>query len=468
MTKDKKLRAVSLFSNCGAGDVGYKRAGFSFEVMAELDPRRLEVALLNHPGATGVPGDLRETWETVVQEYKKRAGKARPALLCACPPCQGMSSARSGKGRHEDADAGSKDERNLLVTVVANVTKALRPSMLVVENVPAFLTRKVRHPKTQLPVSAANYLIECLAADYYVFPMVSDLCAFGVPQSRQRAFLTFLRRDVKGYDKLARLGRAPFPRPTHLNNRAITLSDALKSFNLPPLDASRTEVAGYSGSDELHFVPVWEKRLYEMVAAIPPNSGRSAWENDKCIKCGAAGHPSTSAVCGKCNSVLPRPVVVEKDGTIRLVKGFATSYRRMHPSRPAATITTASGHIGSDYTIHPSENRLLSVRECSLLQTFPLNFKWGKALSKWGHSNIREMIGEAVPPAFTTAHGQVLRGVLEDEWKRAPISSSDERCTKAWEKLNKIKNITRNSTTLINMPISHQMPIFEDLSISQD
>src|SRR5258706_15924771 len=60
-------RAVSLFSNCGAGDVGYRKAGFRFDVMAELDPRRLGVCLLNHPGATGVSGDLRKTWRKVVK-----------------------------------------------------------------------------------------------------------------------------------------------------------------------------------------------------------------------------------------------------------------------------------------------------------------------------------------------------------------------------------------------------------------
>ncbi len=43
-------RAVSLFSNCGAGDLGYREAGFKFDVMAELDPRRLEVSLLKSPG----------------------------------------------------------------------------------------------------------------------------------------------------------------------------------------------------------------------------------------------------------------------------------------------------------------------------------------------------------------------------------------------------------------------------------
>src|SRR5438309_10344941 len=102
----KTYRAVSLFSNCGAGDIGYAKAGFNFDVMAELDPRRLEVCLLNHPSAAGVPGDLRKTWKKVVQIYRTRAGKNRPALLAACPPCQGLSSARGNRGCADDPDAG--------------------------------------------------------------------------------------------------------------------------------------------------------------------------------------------------------------------------------------------------------------------------------------------------------------------------------------------------------------------------
>jgi DNA (cytosine-5)-methyltransferase 1 len=83
------LPSVSLFSNCGAGDIGYAQAGFTFEVMAELDERRLSVALLNHPTATGVPGDLRETLPAVVSAYRTTRGKARLALLAACPLVRG-------------------------------------------------------------------------------------------------------------------------------------------------------------------------------------------------------------------------------------------------------------------------------------------------------------------------------------------------------------------------------------------
>lgn len=434
-----RLRAISLFSNCGAGDVGYRNAGFRFDVMAELEPNRLDVCLLNHPGAEGVPGDLRKTWKTVIKKYRAKAGNARPALLCACPPCQGMSSARSGKGSHDDAEAGSKDERNLLVTVVANVALELKPSLLVVENVPAFLTRKVHHPKDKKPVSAANYLITALAGDYVAFPLVTDLCDFGVPQSRKRAFLTFVRRDIPGLKDLLRIGRTPFPRVTHAldagKSRPVTLLEALDSFGLPDLDAATPDGAVADEFEGFHSVPVWDERIYAMVAAIPPSTGRSAWDNEVCLHCGPVKVLAEAATCPKCDAPLLRPVVKERDGTFRLVKGFKSSYRRMHGDRPAATVTTASGHIGSDYTIHPTQNRLLSPLECALLQTFPRDFRWGDALKKLGHTNVREMIGEAVPPAFTTMHGEVLRGLLQRNPVRAPLSMSDERCLKGWAKL---------------------------------
>lgn len=435
-----RLRAVSLFSNCGAGDVGYRQAGFRFDVMAELDPRRLDVCLLNHPGAEGVSGDLRKTWQTVVKKYRARAGYARPALLCACPPCQGMSSARSGKGSHDDAEAGSKDARNLLVTVVAKVALKLMPSLIVVENVPAFFTRKVHHPKDKKPVSAANYLIASLADHYVAFPLITDLCDFGIPQSRNRAFLTFVRRDLAGLKELLRISRTPFPRATHSpdigNGMPMSLADALEAFALPALDAATPEAAQAEEYAGFHSVPVWDERTYAMVAAIPKGTGRSAWDNDVCHYCGPVTALPETVTCPNCSEPLLRPVVREKDGSYRLVRGFKSSYRRMYADRPAATVTTASGHIGSDYTIHPTQNRLLSPLECSLLQTFPSDFKWGNALEKLGHTNVREMIGEAVPPAFTKLHGDVLYGILKRKWVRAPMASSDERITKGWMKLS--------------------------------
>lgn len=435
-----KMRAVSLFSNCGAGDVGYRKAGFRFEVMAELDPRRLEVCLLNHPDAIGVAGDLRETWPTVIKKYRARAGTVRPALLCACPPCQGMSSARSGKGSHDDAEAGSKDERNLLVTVIANVALELMPALIVVENVPAFFTRKVHDPLDKKPISAANYLISALAEDYIAFPMVTDLCDFGIPQSRNRAFLSFVRKDVTGLRDLLADGCAPFPKATHGitegDEKPITILEALAKYDLPELDAEKEQSAQSIDHKGFHSVPVWDERTYAMVAAIPSGSGLGAWDNDVCSCCGPVKVLPESVLCPQCSMPLLRPVVKEDTGNYRLVKGFKSSYRRMYANRPAATITTASGHIGSDYTIHPTQNRVLSPLECSLIQTFPQDFQWGDALKKYGHTNVREMIGEAVPPAFTELHGKVLQSVLHRKPDVTRMSFADKRIIKGWTNLS--------------------------------
>src|SRR5262249_48960000 len=150
-----RFPAVSLFSNCGAGDIGYARAGFRFQALGELDDQRLAVASLNHPEAVAVGGGLRLTYPPVIARHRGRIGHPPPALLAACPPCQGMSSAQSRRGQADDADAGSRDKRNLLVEVVATVAAELAPRLVVVENVVAFLTRKVRHPDSNAAISAA-------------------------------------------------------------------------------------------------------------------------------------------------------------------------------------------------------------------------------------------------------------------------------------------------------------------------
>jgi DNA (cytosine-5)-methyltransferase 1 len=442
-------RAVSLFSNCGAGDVGYRNAGFHFDVMAELDPHRLEVAILNHPGASPIPGDLRDTWPQVIEEYKAKAGGEQLDLLAACPPCQGVSSARGNRGLAADPDAGMKDKRNLLAVIIAEVARQLNPRIIVVENVPAFLTRKVRHPKTNEAVSAANLLASMLEPDYAVFVILVDLCEYGVPQTRKRTFLTFIRKDTQSLNDLILKNRAPFPIPSYAVDyggaEPISVLAALKTFNLPSLDASSKAAATSEIANGLHSVPVWQDHRYKMVAAIPPNSGASAWENTICEHCGPVNVDISDFLCPQCQAPLLKPIVQNEDGSYRLVKGFITSsYRRMRPADPAATITTGSGQVGSHFTIHPFENRLFSALECAYLQTFPEDFKWGEALSKWGHTNVRQMIGEAVPPLFTELHGNTLASILAGELPANLISYNDPRCASARKKLNSdlLKNLS--------------------------
>ena len=433
------LSAVSLFTNCGAGDIGFSRAGFRFEVLAEIDRRRLAVAALNLPGSCAIPDDLRRTWPDVVSAYRERRDREPPALLAACPPCQGLSTANGSRGKEEDADTGSKDVRNLLVVPIAEVATALSPRVIVVENVRAFLTRKVRHPQTREAVSAAVLLISLLKEEYVAFPLLSDLADYGVPQTRVRSFITFVRRGEACLKLLEECGAVPYPTPTHApdhGGKPVSLGDALDSFGLPALDAG--SVSSARSGRALHFVPVWSAEQYSMVAAIPPGSGASAWENDDCPRCGRSGLPRDLACCPACNARLLRPHVVE-DGRARLVKGFRrSSYRRLPPDRPAATITTSSNRIGSDRTIHPFENRVLSGLECQKLQTLPEDFEWGEALTQSQSGLVREMIGEAVPPRFTEAHGRVLANLLDDGRPEGLILRADRRVSNVARKLEAV------------------------------
>lgn len=413
--KEKNLKkAVSLFSNCGAGDIGYKQAGFDFKVMAELQTKRLEVCGLNHSNAQLVFGNLNKTWNEVVDIYLDNFGEDLD-LLSACPPCQGFSSARGDTGKYNNPDHGIKDKRNLLSLIIVNVAKKLKPKIIVVENVPAYVTRLVRDPKTGKPVTMANLLISRLTSSYNVYQLFADLSEYGVPQMRKRVFFTFVRKDLAIADTLEKKQLIPFPTPTHKGN-PITLDEALNSFSFPALDAKSLETADSDFGNGLHTVPVWDSQRYKMIATIPANSGKSAWQNSNCLICGEVNIDKNKARCPSCENLLPRPIIKSKNGRYRLVKGFkSSSYKRMNPNLPSATITTASGQIGSHHTIHPSQNRVLSAIECAYLQTFPMEFNWGDALKKWGDTNIRAMIGEAVPPKFTKMHGDVLLDLLNNK-----------------------------------------------------
>ena len=436
------LSAVSLFTNCGAGDVGFVRASFRFEVLAEIHRRRLEVAALNLPGSSVIRGDLRHTWPDVVAAYQDRCDGEPPALLAACPPCQGLSTANASRGKEADADTGSKDVRNLLVVPIAEVATALSPRVIVVENVRAFLTRKVRHPHTREAVSAAVLLISLLKEEYVAFPFLSDLADYGVPQTRVRSFITFVQRGEACLQFLEESDAVPYPTPTHApdhGGKPVSLRNALHSFDLPSLDAS--SVSSAQSGRSLHFVPVWNSEQYSMVAAIPAGSGASGWENDDCPGCGRSGLPRDLACCPTCDARLLRPHVVEQ-GRARLVTGFRrSSYRRLSPDRPAATITTSSNRIGSDRTIHPFENRVLSPLECQKLQTLPEDFEWGEVLEQSHSCLVREMIGEAVPPRFTEAHGKVLADLLHDGRPPGLLLRADRRVSNAAQKLEAVSAV---------------------------
>jgi DNA (cytosine-5)-methyltransferase 1 len=96
---------------------------------------------------------------------------------------------------------------------------------------------------------------------------------------------------------------------------------------------------------------------------------------------------------------------------------FGSTYRRLDPNKPSPTVTR-SGY--RDF-IHPSEGRMLTVRELACLQTFPLDWEFtGTRLDSYSSKRKVTMtqfgqVGNAVPPLLAKAVAEeVSRQLLED------------------------------------------------------
>ena len=412
----RRMSALSTFSSAGIGDYGYRLAGFAFKVHAELVGERLGIYHRNHPRSRGIVGDLNETWGQVVDTYRRTEGHEPPALLSGMSPCQGMSTASSHE-RKGESRAISKDRRNLLPFVLIRIAKELRPRTIVVENVSGITTTRVRDPETGR-IGTVAFLLTRRLPDYVCFPATLQFADFGVPQRRSRTLLTFIRKGEPCLEELRLARTLPYPNKTHdrfARFHRLPWVSAEKLLGPPrfrPL-SSYSPGRARDPADSLHYVPVYDTTRFEMVKTIPAKSGRSAYENDSCQICGERGIPPAAACCPGCSSPLTtRPIVVDPAKGPRLIIGHPTSYKRMPLRLPVSTITTSSGHLGSDSKIHPWENRLLSPRECAEAQTIPRTFDFGTT-----YERVNDL---AAPTDDRRSNATVVR---IPPWSRSPKSA---------------------------------------------
>ena len=125
-----------------------------------------------------------------------------------------MSTARGGRGREEDAEAGSRDGRNLLVEVIAQVANRLRPRIVVVENVAAFLSRAGARSSEDEPISAAVLATGLARSALRVLPVLDRLGRLRRSATPVRAVMTFIRSDEPAVAALAQSECVPYPMPT--------------------------------------------------------------------------------------------------------------------------------------------------------------------------------------------------------------------------------------------------------------
>ena len=306
--------AIDLFAGCGGLSRGLKDAGFAVLAAVEIDAKARVTYALNHGDVPLVGNDIRQVNASLLM---KSAGLRRGQLdlLAGCPPCQGFSTLRA-----RSVHGAAPDSRNDLIDEFARLALALRPKMVMMENVPAL----ARFDKFLSLVSQLE------RSGYEVVVQVLDVRQFAVPQRRKRLILAASR---VGSPKLA-VG----------TEARVTVRTAIGA--LP--------AAGTSG-DAMHDFPTVRRsaRVQALIEAIPKDGG--------------SRHSLPEAMKLNCHAT---------------TSGFNDVYGRMRWDDAAPTITGGCNNPSKGRFIHPVEDRPITLREAALLQGFPVDYRFDPAHGK--------------------------------------------------------------------------------------
>lgn len=353
------MKALSLFSNVGFGEVYLNQLGIDIVVANEWETRRCNLYKEFHPNTNVICGDITK------DDVKAQIYDACPDaifeegidLIIATPPCQGMSVANAK--RHP------KDNRNKLIVHVMEVFNSLLPSYMLIENVPAMAETYINVDGEV--INMIDYIKSELPDDYDIKYKVLNAQDYNTPQSRKR----FIGLISKG-------GKWEHPK---VKNKLITVKDAIG--HLPSLESAE------SSKFPWHYAKKHNDLHIKWMKHTP--TGKSAFQN-----------------------LVWKPM---KDG--RLINGFATTYKRMDWDKPAPTVTMCNGAISSQNNVHPgnlkkdgtySDARVLSVMELGILCGLPEDF-FDKLKGKYQEGLIRKVLGECFPPTMCL---EIMKGLFNE------------------------------------------------------
>ncbi len=384
------MKSIDLFAGAGGLSSGLEMSGFHPILANELVPQFAETYKLNNPNTEVVVGDIRQVCET---NLKKKLGlkEGQLDLLAGGPPCQGFSV--NAPIRSLD------DERNHLFKDFLRVTATLLPKVVLIENVPGIV---------QLGMGTVVEQIykELQSLGYTVEHKILFAGHFGVPQMRFRT--VFLA--IKDYDK-----KIEFPEPEY-DTKAIANFSGAKQLcqQVSPLFQQLLK-RGITVSDTLSDLPSIESgcKISQLSYKTEPLS-----EYQKYLRTGS--DILMNHVCsglGKVNQerlkYIPQggswrdiPFELLPDGLKRARRSDHTKrYGRLHPDGICSTVLTkCDPHWGSFF--HPTEDRVISVREAARFQSFLDKHHFTGNLSQQ-----YEQVGNAVPPLLGRAIGNQIRKI---------------------------------------------------------
>jgi DNA (cytosine-5)-methyltransferase 1 len=166
----QKLRILDLFSGIGGFSLGLERAG-GFETVAfcEIDPHGRRVLAKHWPE---VP--CYDDVSTLTFDRLRADGIARVDVICGGFPCQDASFGQTQWGRR----VGTEGQRTGLYRHVIRLADEIRPSAILLENVPGLLSAGFGHVLGDLAALGYDAEWDCIPA-----------CLVGLPHRRDRVWI---------------------------------------------------------------------------------------------------------------------------------------------------------------------------------------------------------------------------------------------------------------------------------------
>lgn len=393
-----KPLAIDLFAGAGGLSTGLELAGYSVVFANEVSPVYGETLRKNHPNAEVLIGDIRSVNPVRIRR-KLGVKKNELDLLAGGPPCQGFSI---------NAPARSiSDDRNHLFNEYLRFVDAFRPKAVLIENVPGIVSFN-----RGMAVKAILSALEDLG--YKAELRILYAPHYGIPQMRWRAFFLASRLQVDPLEL--------FPAPSHYSKgranftsryngtRLVVGEDALEALaDKEPVyvgaaigDLPEIENGGGAQDATYSSQPM---TAYQAFARI----GSKRLFNHRCAGLGEANLRRLPHIPpgGSWRDI---PFELLPPGMQRARRSDHTRrYGRLDPEGLSSTILTKCDPHWGTY-IHPSQDRVLSVREAARLQSFPDRIRFEGSLTEQ-----YEQVGNAVPPLLADSIGKRIRAVLAAE-----------------------------------------------------
>ncbi len=383
----KPYTVLDTFAGAGGFSLGFELAGANVVGAIEIDSWASETFKFNHPDATVLQGDISKITDDSILEAFSRY---KLDLILGGPPCQGFSICNKNNG-------DPKDPRNSLFEEFIRIGRLLKPSVMIMENVPNLIKAKTKSKELVIDIIK----IELEKIGYFVNSHILEATDYGVPQIRKRLFVVASKTKLQ----------SPFPQRTHsLTNAQSLFEPQLKKCpTLWDAISDLPEIEAREGAEESEYTksPQNEYQLLLRQNATKLFNHKAMSHSKRLVERFAA------MGWGDSTSNVPdhlRPL--RRNSTEYSEKTYEQNNRRMHPDRPCHTVP-ASFYANF---VHPYKNRNFTAREGARIQSFPdwYVFKGKptvvshKLLEREGRLEEKHLcqynqIGNAVPPLMAKA-----------------------------------------------------------------